>query len=125
MLDRFDSIDNIGPVELGSILRAQRKSIRYSQGDITQRLGYSNLNFISMIESGKSKIPLSRVMDFAEVYGFEKDFVIVILRVLHRDAFDVMINIASDMPHIISEIIMNPDHKTLDITQKCINNLNP
>ncbi len=111
-------IDKLTVIELGRVLFSQRKAIGFSQGDVTKRLGYANLNFISMIEAGKSKIPINRVSDFVEVYGFRKDFALVILRVMHKDAFEAFLKLATEIPKIFKDALISPDDEVSEIFDK-------
>lgn len=112
------NIETITVVELGRLLFTQRKAIGFSQGDVTKRLGYANLNFISMIEAGKSKIPINRVSDFVSVYGFSKDFALVILRVMHKDAFDAFLSLATEIPRVFKDALKSPDEEISEIYDK-------
>lgn len=47
---------------------AQRRSeLSMTQRHLAQALGYENANFISMIEKGKSRVPMHRMLDVATV----------------------------------------------------------
>ena len=48
------------------IVAHRRQELRLSQTELAGKLGYTNVNFISMVEGGKSKVPLERSIDFAE-----------------------------------------------------------
>lgn len=53
---------------VGAQLRKFRLNAHLSQGDVGGRLGYANINFMSMIENDRSGIPADRFVDFMESY---------------------------------------------------------
>jgi transcriptional regulator with XRE-family HTH domain len=75
---------------IGALLKAKREGIYKSQRDIALELGYRNINFISMIESGRSSPPLSRLPDIAKAYDLSEDFTLVMLKKLYPDSFDAL-----------------------------------
>jgi transcriptional regulator with XRE-family HTH domain len=77
---------------VGNILKSQREKIGSTQNDIAQALGYRNINFISMIESGRSNIPVSRILDIINAYQMENIFGLVILRELHPDIWKLFLD---------------------------------
>jgi transcriptional regulator with XRE-family HTH domain len=62
------------------ILRERREHLQMTQGQLAQRLGLRSVNFVSMMEAGKSEIPFARVVDLAQV--LEVDPVWLLERVL-------------------------------------------
>lgn len=52
----------------GAQLRNSRTVAKLSQRHIADRLGYLNVNFMSMIEKDRSGIPADRFVDFMEAY---------------------------------------------------------
>jgi transcriptional regulator with XRE-family HTH domain len=62
------------------ILRERREHLRMTQGQLAERLGLRSVNFVSMLEAGKSEIPFARVVDLAAV--LEVDPVWLLERVL-------------------------------------------
>ncbi|MBN1115356.1 MAG: helix-turn-helix transcriptional regulator [Oligoflexia bacterium] len=52
---------------VGSFLRKRRISLRLTQRQVAEMLGFQTCQFISNIERGIADIPPSRIKDFAEV----------------------------------------------------------
>lgn len=52
--------------EPSQIVAARRLELSLTQGELARKLGYPNPNFISMLESGKSGVPVERAIDFAK-----------------------------------------------------------
>lgn len=52
----------------GAQLRHFRAKANLSQRDVGERLGYFNVNFMSMIEKDRSGIPANRFIDFMDAY---------------------------------------------------------
>lgn len=111
-------INKLSPVEIGRILADQRKRIGISQGDVARELGYVNMNFISMIESGRSKIPMNRVDDFVYAYRMNPEFILVILRVMYPDILDSILRLANKIPKIFKGFIKNNDEEIEEIFVK-------
>lgn len=111
-------INKLSPVEIGRILADQRKRIGISQGDVARELGYVNMNFISMIESGRSKIPMNRVDDFVHAYRMNPEFILVILRVMYPDILDSILRLANKIPKIFKGFIKNNDEEIEEIFVK-------
>lgn len=49
------------------IIKERREQLGMSQGELARKLGYTNANFISMLEMGWSKVPLAKVGLMARV----------------------------------------------------------
>lgn len=45
-------------LNLGDLIKKHRVKKNLSQGDLAERLGFANPMFVSLIERGKSKVPL-------------------------------------------------------------------
>ena len=56
-------------MHIGERIKARRISLKWSQRDLAQRMGYSNHSNIARIEAGKIDLPQSRIDQFAEVLG--------------------------------------------------------
>ena len=78
---------------IGAILKARREDIDKSQREIAEALGYRNINFISMIESGRSNPPLARAIDICNAYELPYEFVPLMVRELYPDTWQVILAI--------------------------------
>lgn len=54
---------------IGGKIKERRKELRWSQRDLSDKMGYSNHSTITRIEGGKVDIPQSRIVQFASVLG--------------------------------------------------------
>lgn len=50
----------------GEIVAQRRHDLGLNQAELAKKLAYRNVNFISMLESGDSRVPLERSVDFAK-----------------------------------------------------------
>ena len=75
---------------IGAILKAKREHENMSQRDVAHILGYRNINFISMIESGRSNPPLARLADIVRAYGMEADFVPIMIKEIFPETWDII-----------------------------------
>ena len=75
---------------IGAILKAQRENINISQRQVAEALGYRNVNFISMIESGRSNPPLGKLPDIVRAYQLDYKFVALMVKALYPDAWTTM-----------------------------------
>jgi transcriptional regulator with XRE-family HTH domain len=55
----------------GQIVAARREELSLTQAELAQRLDYPNANFISMIEVGKSLVPLDKAVEIASALEME------------------------------------------------------
>ena len=56
-------------MNIGERIKQRRKELRWSQRELSNRMGYQNHSTITKIEAGKVDIPQSRIVQFAEVLG--------------------------------------------------------
>lgn len=54
---------------IGERIKARRQELKWSQRELSDRMGYQNHSTITKIEAGKVDIPQSRIVQFAEVLG--------------------------------------------------------
>lgn len=65
-------------VRPGEIVAARRQELALTQTDLARKLGYKNVNFISMVESvdkdghAKAELPLDKAIDFADVLEMDQ-----------------------------------------------------
>jgi ribosome-binding protein aMBF1 (putative translation factor) len=70
-----DDLTKMAPAQA---IKARREQLALSQGELAQKLGYTNANFISMLEVGWSKVPpanvglLARILGLPEVWLMER-----------------------------------------------------
>jgi ribosome-binding protein aMBF1 (putative translation factor) len=70
-----DDLTRMAPAQA---IKARREQLALSQGELAQKLGYTNANFISMLEVGWSKVPpanvglLARILGLPEVWLMER-----------------------------------------------------
>jgi transcriptional regulator with XRE-family HTH domain len=57
--------DDVAKMTPAQIVKERREQLAMSQGELATRLGYSNSNFISMLEMGWSRLPLAKVQQVA------------------------------------------------------------
>jgi len=82
-------------IQVGELLIRLRKRLRLSQFDVAQQLGLSNSNFISMIERGRSQIPLDKFAKFMEVYEATPEQSLVIFRSLWPSSWEAVCYLGS------------------------------
>ena len=54
---------------IGERIKSRRNELKWSQRELSDRMGYQNHSTITKIEAGKVDIPQSRIVQFAEVLG--------------------------------------------------------
>jgi len=87
---------------VGAILKAQRENQNMSQRDVAHLLGYRNINFISMIESGRSNPPLARLADIAVAYGMDAEFVPTMLREIYPETWEIIKTLLAQYKDILA-----------------------
>ena len=54
---------------IGGRIKIRRNELKWSQRDLSEKMGYSHHSTITRIEAGKVDVPQSRIIQFAEVLG--------------------------------------------------------
>jgi transcriptional regulator with XRE-family HTH domain len=80
----------LNQIIVGNILKEQRESQGLSQIDVAMELGYKNYNYISMLENGRSNIPVKRVMDIVRAYKFEDSVIPVFIKKLLPNVWEII-----------------------------------
>jgi len=80
---------------IGLILKKTRIANGKTHKEIADELGYQHENFLSMIESGRSKIPMARITDFIEVFQLPSVFSLAIMKTYYDETLDILANIVN------------------------------
>jgi transcriptional regulator with XRE-family HTH domain len=59
--------------KVGAFIKARRKKLRLSQGDMCKVMGYANRNSISNVELGREGLPLKKIYQYADVLKVDRD----------------------------------------------------
>lgn len=101
----------IDQIAIGEMLKAQRQKLGLTQNEISKRLEYSSYNFISMLESARSPLPLNRVVDIVKAYEFEDVFSLIFVKRLFPDIWglfealnDIMADAGMSLKQLDAEI---------------------
>lgn len=85
-------------------LAVRRTNLGMSQIDVAKMAGYQNANYISMIERGKSTIPLQSAIILADAYNLNrKDFLKAILMVRFPEIWEILLTILEGEPDITAK----------------------
>ena len=72
--------------KLGEILKGRRLELEMNQKDLADAVGFGYYTMVSQIESGRTRIPPERMMDYAKTLTMSpKEFGTMVLR--HYDPF--------------------------------------
>lgn len=82
--------DQFNGIQVGELLIKLRKRLGLSQFDVAQKMGLANSNFISMIERGRSQLPLDKFTKFMDVYGATPEQSLLIFRTLWPSCWDAV-----------------------------------
>jgi transcriptional regulator with XRE-family HTH domain len=85
--------ERLNTIQVGELLIELRNKLRMSQGDVAMKLGLANANFISMVERGKSNLPIDKFTKFMEVYEATPEQSLVIYRSLWPAHWDAICHI--------------------------------
>lgn len=108
---------------VGRVLSEQRRRVGLNQGDIAKELGYVNINFISMIESGKSKIPVNRIDDLVAAYQLPPEFILVALQAEYPEYLGTMLRLAKKTPLIFKDVVNDPPARIERIYQMTLDSI--
>ena len=79
-------------LQLYKNIKTRRTQLKITQAELAQKLGYADKSMISKIESGKVDLPLSKIIEFANI--------------LHVDASELMgndgVNLTPDHPSTLA-----------------------
>ncbi len=109
--------------DVGNVLSEQRKRIGICQGDIAKQLGFANMNFISMIENGKSKVPINRIDDLVNAYQLAPEFILVVLQAEYPEYLGTMLRLAKKTPRIFGDVVSDPPARIERIYQMTLDSL--
>ena len=84
---------------VGALLRHRREELNISQRQVANLMGYRNINFISMIEHGRSNPPLGRLTDICKVYQLPLDFLSVMVKGIYPDCWNILFAILDEDGH--------------------------
>ena len=56
-------------MEIGKKIKALREARGWTQDELAKRMGYFNRSTICYIESGRNSVTMSKLAEFAEVFG--------------------------------------------------------
>ena len=100
--------------ELGEKIKIRREELGLSQRELAEKIGYSDNSAIVFIEHGKTDIPLSRIIKFAQVLGLPVDYLVSWEEVQkNNDAIaDIVLQLRSD-PELL-EIVLKITNLTPD-----------
>jgi transcriptional regulator with XRE-family HTH domain len=104
---------------VGQKLKAIRNFKKLKQEDIAKQLGYTSINFISLVEKGSSNIPFNKILDFAEAYEVDScEFSKFIIKNIYPDYEKFFINFCT---RIIEKFIENGIKPTMANVEKELN----
>jgi transcriptional regulator with XRE-family HTH domain len=107
------------PVDtIGAYLKKAREEKNLSQKSVAERLNYRNINFISMIESGVSKIPVGKIVEFVNAYQLPPYFGFVIIREVYGDIWRAMIETEKVTPQFENLSLGELDKKMAALYKK-------
>ncbi|MBV5326521.1 MAG: helix-turn-helix transcriptional regulator [Chlorobium sp.] len=109
--------------DVGKVLSEQRKRIGLNQGDIAKQLKYVNINFISMLESGKSKIPVNKIDELVAAYQLPPEFILVAFQAEYPEYLGTMLRLAKKTPLIFKDVVNDPTARIDRIYQMTLDSL--
>jgi transcriptional regulator with XRE-family HTH domain len=104
--------------DIGRLISRQRIRIGLGQSAIAKKLGYVNVNFISMIESGSCKIPVNKVDALVNAYQLGPEFALVIFHAEYPEFLDTIKRLIKSVPSIFQEPIRKPEEEISGISVK-------
>lgn len=83
-------MNRLNKIEVGALLRKLRERKRIAQDKIALEVGVNSVNFISMIERGRNRLPLDKFPQYMAAYGATHQEQLVIFRSLWPDVWEVV-----------------------------------
>ena len=81
---------------VAEIVSIRRQDLGMTQAELAKRLELDSANFISILEAGRSKVPIERVVDFAEALKMPPNW--FLMRALRERYPQVAAFLAGDFP---------------------------
>lgn len=81
---------------IGQLMKITREAEGKTQYEVAQSLGYKHENFLSMVESGRTNIPMIRIIDFIAEYNMKSMFGLVILKATFPDAYNFFVQLITE-----------------------------
>lgn len=103
---------------LGRFIKAQRESLDMGQRHLAKELGYRNINFISMIETGTSKIPLNKIPRFVNALRLPPVFMGIIMREIYPECWQTFLEMTRAIPDMSAVAGLGGMKKELDAIYK-------
>jgi hypothetical protein len=97
-----------------SVMKAHREHEKILQAEIAHELELPNKNFISMVESGRSKIPVARITEFVKAYRLNPAFSLVIIKWLRPGIWALFKSAVEDNPNLFKSQDPEPIDRVLD-----------
>jgi hypothetical protein len=100
--------------QLAALISAKVKASRRTQREISRDAGFPNQNFLSMICSGKAKVPLARVPALADALGMHRaELLRLCLEAYEPDLLAVLQLVLPDLPTTSDEIALVRGYRIL------------
>ncbi|MDX5368505.1 MAG: helix-turn-helix domain-containing protein [Alphaproteobacteria bacterium] len=80
------------------IISMRRQELGMTQAELSNKMGFARANFISIVEAGRSKIPIERAIDFADALKMDR---VWLIEQLLRDRFPAVAEELFDRHRII------------------------
>ena len=96
---------------IGLYLKKAREKNNLSQKSVAVLLNYKNINFISMIENGVSKIPVNKIMEFVNAYQLPPFIGFVIIREVYGDIWKAILETEKIDPQLKEDSFKELDKK--------------
>jgi len=97
-----------------AVMKAHRTSKKIQQATIAKELKLNNANFISMMEGGRSKLPIGRISEMVKAYRFDPDFSLIIVKRLHPEIWEMWKRVSIDNPYFFNELDWGAMESSLD-----------
>ena len=87
----------------GLILKRRREELGLSQRQVADALGYRNYNYISMIETGRSAIPVNKIPAIVIAYNINPAFGCMLLKANFEETWDMAVGVLSPVAEKLVE----------------------
>jgi transcriptional regulator with XRE-family HTH domain len=85
---------------IGALLKAHREHKNLNQRDIARALNYKSINYISILEGGKSNIPMDRLKEIMDAYQMNSVITPILVRYLHPDVWNLFMAMLKSYPSL-------------------------
>lgn len=95
--------------KVGKLLKRKREELGGTQKEIARVMDYKSANYVSMLETGSSKIPFTKIPEITRAYCLDRLYIVIIIRQLYPEHWNLIKELMRAVPELDAIV-----HETLE-----------